>query len=82
MKENQGLRLGREGRRLTTQKQQRAARGNGLHPRRLARSIAKARGAGKNWWEEVMALPARGQKYLHPEKRRRMTPGEEKGEPA
>ena len=52
-----------------TQKAQREA-GPGLHPRRLAKSIAKAMGAGKDWRQAVASLPRQGQKYLHPEKRR------------
>ena len=40
MKQNEGLKLGREGRRLETQKQQREAKGQ-FHPRSLARSVAR-----------------------------------------
>ena len=42
MKENAGLKLGREGRRLETQKHQREAREH-FHPRSLARSVAHSR---------------------------------------
>ena len=70
MKINPRFKDGKEGRRLRTQKQQREAAGKGLHPRRLARSIAKDMGAGKKWREAVMKLPRTGQKYLHPERRR------------
>lgn len=39
-----------------------------LHPRGLARSIARAMGAGKDWREQVVSkLQPMGQKYLHPE---------------
>ena len=58
----------KDARRIRTQKQQAAAAGKGLHPRRLARSIAKAMGAKAEWWEAVAALPRTGQKYLHPER--------------
>lgn len=69
MKENPGFRTGREGRRLQTQKQQREAQVK-LHPRGLARSIAKALGDMKGWREEVAKLPRTGRKYLHPERRK------------
>lgn len=69
MKENPGFRTGREGRRLQTQKKQREAQVK-LHPRGLARSIAKARGDMKGWREEVAKLPRTGRKYLHPERRK------------
>ena len=39
-----------------------------LHPRCLARSVAKAMGAGKEWRNECAGLPRRGQKYLYPER--------------
>ena len=55
-------------RRMATQNQQQAAAGKTLHPRRLARSVARSMGAGKEWREKVAALPRRGQKYLHPER--------------
>ena len=42
MKENAGLKLGREGRRLETRKHQREARDH-FHPRSLARSVAHSR---------------------------------------
>lgn len=42
MKENAGLKLGREGRRLETRKHQREAREH-FHPRSLARSVAHSR---------------------------------------
>ena len=71
MRENPGFRMGREGRRLQTQKQQREAAGKRVHPRRLARAIAKDMGAGKEWREAVMSLPRKGEKYLHPERRRK-----------
>ena len=70
MKLNPGLKTGREGRRLETQKQQREARGKGLHPRGLARSVGKAMGAGKDWREAVAALPKTGRKRIHPKKER------------
>ena len=70
MRVNQGLKLGREGRRLQTQKEQRLAKGNGLHPRRLAREIARRMEAGKDWRTPIAAMPAQGQKYLHPERHR------------
>lgn len=72
MKENQGFATGRLGRRYETQKQQREASPK-LHPRGLARSIGKAMGAGKEWRKAVAALPAEGQRYLHPERRRKET---------
>ena len=38
-----------------------------LHPRRLARSIAKRMGAGpKTWRKAVASLPAKGQRKLYP----------------
>ena len=55
-------------RRWRTQHQQAAAEGHSLHPRHLARSIAKTLGAGKNWRKAVASLPKRGRKYLHPER--------------
>ena len=42
MKQNVGLKTGRQGRRLETQKQQREAREH-FHPRSLARSVAHSR---------------------------------------
>ena len=39
-----------------------------LHPRCLARSVAKARDAGKEWRSECANLPRKGQKYLYPER--------------
>ena len=42
MKQNEGLKLGRAGRRLETQKHQREAREH-FHPRSLARSVAHSR---------------------------------------
>lgn len=42
MKQNEGLKLGREGRRLETRKHQREAKGQ-FHPRSLARSVAHSR---------------------------------------
>lgn len=69
MKTNEGLKLGKYGRKLTTQKQQRLATRK-LHPRSLARRVGRAMGAGKDWREAVAGLPKRGNKYLYPEKRR------------
>ena len=66
MKQNPGLKTGREGRRLTTRKQQREARGQGLNPRGLARSVAKAMGAGKEWRQAVAQLPKEGRKRIRP----------------
>ena len=74
MKLNPGLKTGREGRRLETQKQQREARGKGLHPRGLARSVAKGmnRAHGQteseigSWRETVAKLPRTGRKRIHP----------------
>ena len=43
MRENVGLKTGREGRRLETQKHQREAIGNKFHPRSLARAVAHSR---------------------------------------
>ena len=57
-------------RRNETRKNQLAAAGKGLHPRRLARSVARTMGAGKEWREKVAELPAEGRKYLHPERHR------------
>ena len=38
-----------------------------LHPRSLARSIAKSMGAGKeDWREKVAELPKTGRKRIHP----------------
>lgn len=52
-----------------TRKQQAAAAGKGLHPRGLARSVAKAMGAGKgDWRERVAALPKTGRSRIHPKK--------------
>lgn len=67
MKLNPGLKTGRQGRRYETQKQQREAT-HRLHPRGLARSVAKAMGAGDEWRETVAKLPPKGRKYLHPER--------------
>ena len=59
----------RQTRRWTTRKNQTSERVV-LHPRKLARSIAKAMGAGDEWREAVAKLPARGQRLLHPERRK------------
>ena len=57
--------------RAQTQRQQREASPK-LHPRGLARSVAKAMNAGKKEWRhKVAALPKRGQKYLYPWKHRK-----------
>ena len=42
MKQNVGLKTGRQGRRMETQKQQREAKGQ-FHPRGLARAVAHSR---------------------------------------
>ena len=76
MKENPGLRLGRDGLRLETQKNQRLTRNHRIHPRGLARSVAKGlnrmnsqtENEISSWREDVAALPKRGQRYLHPER--------------
>lgn len=53
-----------------TQRQQATAKPK-LHPRGLARSVAKYLGASRGTWrDQVAALPRHGQKYLHPEKYR------------
>ena len=52
-------------------KRAQAAASPKLHPRGLARSIAKAAGASKTWRETVAAMPAAGQRYLHPERHRK-----------
>ena len=57
-----------------TRRNQRAAKQT-LHPRCLARSVAKAMGCGDEWREECAKLPRRGQKYLYPERHK---PKEEK----
>lgn len=59
--------------RKRTQMQQKAAAGHGLHPRGLARGIAKASGYlhPKMWRRFVEHLPRTGQKYLHPELHRK-----------
>lgn len=41
-----------------------------LHPRRLARSIAKSMGEIHDWRHAVAQLPRTGQKYLRPERHR------------
>ena len=66
MKLNPGFKTGREGRRMETRKQQREARGQALHPRGLARSVAKAMGAGKDWRKAVAQLPKEGRKRIRP----------------
>ena len=57
--------------RIETQRQQREARGKGLHPRSLARSVAKAMGAGKEWREKVAELPRTGRSRIHPKEERK-----------
>lgn len=43
-----------------------------LHPRRLARSIAKAMGAGPRTWRSAVAsLPRTGTRNLHPKGQRK-----------
>ena len=59
----------RQTRRAETRRNQRAER-TVLHPRGLARSIAKALGAGEDWRSAVAGLPARGERLLHPERRK------------
>lgn len=59
----------RQTRRQTTRKNQTRER-IVLHPRKLARSIAKAMDAGKAWRSTVARLPAKGQRLLHPERKR------------
>ena len=61
----------RKDKRKQTQRQQAAATPK-LHPRGLARSVAKTLGASKETWrDQVAALPRTGRKYLrHPEKER------------
>jgi hypothetical protein len=76
MKLNPGLKTGREGRRLETQKQQREAMGKGLHPRGLARSVAKGlnvmHGQKESeigrWRETVAKMPRTGRKRIYPKK--------------
>lgn len=51
-----------------TQKQQAAATPK-LHPRGLARSIAKHMKAGKAWRTAVASLPATGRRKLLPERK-------------
>lgn len=58
----------RQKRRAETRRNQRAER-TVLHPRGLARSIAKALGAGEDWRSAVAGLPATGAKLLRPERR-------------
>lgn len=53
-----------------TRREQRTAKPK-LHPRSLARSVAKANGFGEEWRILIAALPKQGQKYLHPERRRK-----------
>ena len=69
MKENGGLRSGRDGRRLETQKQQREAKVK-LHPRGLARSIADKHGWKQDWRERVAELPRTGKDRIRPKKQR------------
>ena len=58
----------RQNRKMATRRAQREA-GPALHPRRLARSIGKELGEGKDWRGRVAGLPAKGQRFLHPERR-------------
>lgn len=57
----------------TRRNQRRAAETGMVHPRSLARSVAKAMG-DVHGWRQTGKMPKKGQKYLHPEKRK----GEEK----
>ena len=63
--------MNRGSRKRETQRNQRAAEGYSINPRRLARSIAKAQGFGKDWQEQIRQMQPTGQKYLHPEKHRK-----------
>lgn len=60
----------RQKRAKRTQRERAAARPK-LHPRGLARSVAKSLGLGKDW-RKVSKLPRTGRKYLHPERRRKV----------